>query len=284
VDGRLVPGVQKQDAGGDQLIGIKLFAFHFGSDQLGDQIVGGPRAAFFDVSAQEGHESLGRGDGAVFGRAGAACHVHADHGIGPAQKVRRHLFRHAQQPGDDADGQGLGEGLQKVEFAGREAVGQLRGKRGDVGGHPGDPARGEGAQHKVAQAGVAGRLQLQHRMGLDGVERGKVRRKGNRFNGFAAKAAVAEDRVHRRRVAGAGQVVVLPVKERTCRAGDFIERIGVLDKGGIGRRLSQGLHHGLRLDRGSMPCAIRTPSPTIAAARAWSQFQLPPAANRISMT
>jgi hypothetical protein len=99
---------------------------HLGGDELGDQVIGGPRAAVLDIGAQEGDEGLGRGDGLVLHRAGAAGHVHADHRVRPAQEVGGHLLGHAEEAGDDADGQRLGEGLQKVEIA--------RGKRRQFGG------------------------------------------------------------------------------------------------------------------------------------------------------
>ncbi|OIQ81571.1 hypothetical protein GALL_366630 [mine drainage metagenome] len=59
---------------------------------------------------------------------------------------------------------------------------------------------------------MAGRLQFQHRMGLDRVEGGEV--VGDVFALFrrhlAAKAAVAQDGVDSGIGKGAGQVVILP--------------------------------------------------------------------------
>ena len=77
---------------------------------------------------------------------------------------------------------------------------------------------------------MARRLKLQHRMRLNRVEWGQMRRNVWWVNRHAAKTAVAKDRIHCRRVAGADQIIVLPVKERPRFACGFIERIRVLHK------------------------------------------------------
>ena len=88
VNGCLMPGVQKEDAGGDQLVSGQTVALGFGGDQMGDQVITRVLAAGLDIAAQEGDKSLGRGDGAVFAGAvvcgiGAPRHIHANHGVGP---------------------------------------------------------------------------------------------------------------------------------------------------------------------------------------------------------
>ena len=40
VDRRLVAGVEQEDAGGDQLVGVEPVAFGLGGDQRGDEVVG----------------------------------------------------------------------------------------------------------------------------------------------------------------------------------------------------------------------------------------------------
>ena len=81
MDGRLVPRVQQQDAGGDQLVGGQPVTGCFGGDQVGDQIIGRACAALADIVAQERGKVIGGGDGAVFARAVAARHIHADHRV-----------------------------------------------------------------------------------------------------------------------------------------------------------------------------------------------------------
>ena len=63
-------------------------------------------------------------------------------------------------------------------------------ERLDLGRQRLDPAVGEGAQDEAAQARVAGRFEFEHRMRLDRVEGGDVRRDGGRVRGLAAEAAV----------------------------------------------------------------------------------------------
>ena len=169
--------------------------------------------------------------------------------------------------------------LQQVEFARWKGVDQLVRQGGNLGPKGCDAARGEGAQHKAAQAGVARRLQFQHGMGLDGVERRKVGGEGQRRGAFAAKAAVAEDGVAGGGIGGAGQAVVGPVKERAKGAGPFIERIGILHKGGVGGRLLKGFQDVASLRSGMTPCATSTPTPTTAAPSACAHIHGAPRAN-----
>ena len=84
---RLMACIQQENAGGDQLIRCELLSSFLGGDQFGDQIVARIIAAGVDILAQEGNKRLSRGHGAVFGLAGAAGHIHADHRVRPAQKV-----------------------------------------------------------------------------------------------------------------------------------------------------------------------------------------------------
>ena len=116
------------------------------------------------------------------------------------------------------------------------------GKRRDFGRERLDAARGEGAQDKPAQPRVARRFQFQHGMLFDRVEGRGMFGKLNEINRFAAKSAVAEDRVDGRVGGGHRHVVVGPEHERPRGAGAAVERIGVLDEGRIGRGLVEALH------------------------------------------
>ena len=228
---------------------------------MGDQVIGGLGAALVDVAAQEGGKGVGGGDGAIFGGTAAVRHIHADHGVGPCEQVRGHGFGDAEQAGDDDDGEFLGEMGEDVVVAGREGVDQLVRQARDFGGKGGDAARGEGAQDKAAQPGVARGFQFQHGMGFDGVEGFQVVGDLQGCGRFAPHTAVAEDGGAGGGRGRAGQAVVSPMEERASGAGAFIERVGVLHEGGVGRRLVQGDHRGSR----RMPWAISTPMATMIA-------------------
>ena len=285
VHGSLVARVQQQDAGRDHLVRGQTLAVGFGGDQMGDQIVGGSGAAVAHIVAQEGHEAFGGGHRAVFRLARATGHIHAHHGVGPTQQVIRHRLWHAQQPGDDDDRQLLSEMAQQVERPLRQRRDQIVAKRGNLRLQRRDPARGEGAQHQAAQAGVARRFQFQHRMGFDRVKGGKMRRYRRALfrRHLAPKAAVAQDGIDPGRRGATDQAVIFPEKERPRRPRAVIERVGVLHKLRIGGRLVQAVHDQARR-RGRTPWATATPSTTMAAPAACAQFQLPPSAKVISMT
>ena len=75
----------------------------------------GSGAAGGDVGREEGGEVAGGGVGGVLDRAVAAGLVHGDHGVRPGEEVGRGLLRDAEEAGDDADRQWLGEGGDEVE-------------------------------------------------------------------------------------------------------------------------------------------------------------------------
>ena len=58
----------------------------------------------------------------------------------------------------------------------------------------------------------------------------------------AAQSTIAQQCMHRGRVKRAGHPVVLPIYNWPHRAGAVIERVGVLDKGGIMRGLFKAIH------------------------------------------
>ncbi len=68
VNGRLVTGVEEQNAGPDQFIRAELFAVFLGGDQLRDQIVARILAALVDIPAQESGEFGGGLVGCIFDR------------------------------------------------------------------------------------------------------------------------------------------------------------------------------------------------------------------------
>ena len=217
-----------------ELVGVEAGAFGLGGDERGDEVVGRSGAADGDVGLEEGGEVAGGGVGGVLDRAVAAGLVHGDHGVRPGEEVGRGLLRDAEEAGDDADRQRLGEGGDEVESV-REGVDELGGDGGDVGGEAGDAAGGEGAQDEAAQAGVAGRLAVEHRAVVEAVEVGKVSRAlgFQRFGQLAAEAAVAEEGRDLGVAGGAGEAVVLPEEERAGAAGAVVEGVGVLDEGRV---------------------------------------------------
>lgn len=244
VDGGFVACVEEEDAGGDQLVAGEFLAVLFGGDELGDEIIGGFAAAGGDVILEEGDEFFGGFDcgGFDFGR--AAGLIHGDHGVRPCKEVRAFAFGHAQKAGDDGDGEGARETVEKIVRAVGHGGDEFVGKCRDFGGERVDAARGEGAEHEAAQAGVTRRLQFQHGMGFDRVER---REMGGRFGGhavgpFAAEAAVTEEGLHDLVASGGGQAVVFPEKERAGRAGAVIEGVGIGDERRIVRGLAEALH------------------------------------------
>ena len=281
VHGGFMPCVQKQDAGGDQLIRREAFAVLFGGDQVGDQIIRRLGAALFNIAAQEGHEGLGCSHSTVFAGAVAASHIHAHHGVGPSQQIGGHVFGHAQEAGDDDHRQLLAKMRQQVKGAVGKGVNQLMRQGADLRPQSVNPARGEGAQHQIAQTCVAGGFQFQHRMRLDRVKGPQVVGDVKRFWAFAAKPPVAENGTTGGGVAGAGQIVICPMKERASVAGLFIKWVGVLNKGGVCRRLRKRTHQAAFL--GNL-CATITPRPTSAAPAACHQFHAPPSITAMSIT
>ena len=130
---------------------------------------------------------------------------------------------------------------QQVEVARREGIDQLVREGGDLRSQGRDPARGEGAQHQPAQAFVGVAVQFQHRMVVDGVEGGQVRgmRPGQFGRDLAAEAAILQKGLHGLVAEGGHHAVVFPELQRGRGPGPGIDRVGVLDKGGIGRGLVQ---------------------------------------------
>jgi hypothetical protein len=242
---RLVPRVQQQDDGRDQFLGAQPVARGLGRDQLAEQVVAGAAPPRRDHLAEEGCERFGRRRRRILVGAGPAGLVHPDHRVRPGQQVGRAGVGHADEAGDDGHGQGAGERVEQVEAPLGEGRDQLGHQPVDLRRQRLHAGRGKGAQDEAAQAGVAGRLGLEHRMRLDCVEwRQPVRDlwPGRALGRLAAEAAVAQDRAHRPVGRGRGHPVLPPPHQIAGRAGTGVEGIGILHEGGLGGRLRQALH------------------------------------------
>jgi hypothetical protein len=111
-------------------------------------------------------------------------------------------------------GIGAAEGVEEVEGPPGEGVDQVMGQRPDLGRQRVDPAAGEGAQDQRAQPRMARRLQFQHGMRLDRVERGEAVGDLAGRHGLAPEAPVTQERVDRRVGRGHGHGVVGPEDQR----------------------------------------------------------------------
>ena len=115
------------------------------------------------------------------------------------------VLGHAEKAGDDDDRERAAKAWSRSKApSGKPSISAWQ-RAIDLGTERGDPARGEGAQDKAAEPGVTRRLELQHRMRFDRVERGEVRRDRRAVSsGRAAEAAVAQDRVTARWLVATG--------------------------------------------------------------------------------
>ena len=87
-----------------------------------------------------------------------------------------HVARHAEQVGDDGDGNRRREFREKIGRAfPRESVDPLMRERGDGGRELLDLARDEGAVDEGAQPRVLGRLEFEQRVALERVEGREMR-------------------------------------------------------------------------------------------------------------
>ena len=108
---------------------------------------------------------------------------------------------------------------------------------------PLDLSRDEGAIDEAAQTRVLGRLQLQQRMALDGVEWLEVRRRlgpaqtlaARHMQHLPAEAAIAQQRRHIGVAGEAPEAVALPEEHGSGFADGAIGGIGVLIEFGVSR-------------------------------------------------
>ena len=91
-------------------------------------------------------------------------------------------------------------------------------------------------QDQFSQTGVAGRLQLQHRVGFHRVKRLKMIWYVKR-GPLAAKIFVAQQRRYRRMATGHRHVELLPKYQLTHLAEAVIERVRGCVEGGVSKRL-----------------------------------------------
>ena len=263
MDRGLVPRVQQQDrrrrhlaVGQGRILGLR-------AHEVGQQALARRGAHVLDALpdiGREGRRGLRR---ALLVGACPSGLVHRDHRGGPGEQPRRVGVRHAEQARDGQDRHRAAIGGQQVE--GRAVprrpaghlVQQAAAGRLDPRGQRGDPPRGEGAQHQPPQAGVPRRLELEHRVALDPVERREVRRHRAGRRRLPSEAPVPQERGHRGVRGRHRHAVLLPPHHGPERAGARVERVGILHEVGIGRVLPDGSH-----PAGIAPgAAVRNPPP-----------------------
>ena len=88
---------------------------------------------------------------------------------------------------------------------------------------------------------MGGRLSVEHRAVVEGVEVREVVRTGRSQGGreLAAEAAVAKERADLGVARSAWETIVLPEEERPERPGAIVEGVGVLHERGIAGRLAE---------------------------------------------
>ena len=137
-----------------------------------------------------------------------------------------------------ATGMGLGVLGDQIGGAPRgEGVDPLMRQAFDAGRQAFDPPRDEGAIDEIAQPRVLGRLELQHRVALERVERLKMRFRCARlrFGGRAAEAAVAQQSRHVGEAREAPEAVILPEERGRGLADRRVGRIGIVEEIGVAR-------------------------------------------------
>ena len=158
VHGGFMSGVEEQDRGRDEFVfgqgGAVLIA---GGQKLREKILAGGGAAFGEESEHVSAESNSGGDGAVFHSTVAKGLIHGDHVVRPREDLRGHVIGHAEEAGDDHDGNRFGEGGGEISRSlPGEAVDQLVRQSFDVWPVPLDLARKKRWINEPAEAGVHG--------------------------------------------------------------------------------------------------------------------------------
>lgn len=172
VHGGLVARVEQQDAGGDHLLLGEPVALVVRGDEPGDEVVAGVLAALGDEFA----EVVGELDRRPYRSGGHVLRrvelVHpADVGR-PGPERSPVCLRDPQHLRDHRDGQGLGDIGEQIATALRdEPVHQLTGQLGHIRPQLLDRARGERLRHQAPDPGVVRRLQVEHPVVVERVER-----------------------------------------------------------------------------------------------------------------
>ena len=204
----------------------------FGDEKLTDEIIAkiaAPRASEAAHIIGESARRLGR---AILDGAHHAELVHRDHAMRPVDELTPHVARNAEQVGDHGDRNGASEFGDEIGRAlGHERVDPLMRQSLDLRSELFDPARDEGAVDEVAQPCVLRRLELQHRMALERVERLKMRSStGGQPSasrlitaGSSGRSGGRAEAPRRRQAREAPEAVVLP-EERRRRVADRRDR------------------------------------------------------------
>ena len=168
-------GVQEQDHGCDELVFAQFAAVAFGDEKLTDEIVAKIAAPRASEAAHIIGESAGRLGRAILDRAiapnwyMATMRCDQSTSLGPMSRGT------PSRSAITATGMGLANSATRSaeRIARKSRSAHAPAFRSAVRAF--DPARDEGAIDEVAQASVLGRLELEHRMALERIERLKMR-------------------------------------------------------------------------------------------------------------
>ena len=111
--------VQKQDHGRDQLVFAQFASVAFGDKELADEIVAKVAAPRAGIAAHEIGERARRLGRAILDRAVYAELIHRHHAMRPVDELMAHVARHAEEIGNDGDGNGASELGDELGRAGR---------------------------------------------------------------------------------------------------------------------------------------------------------------------
>ena len=172
VDRRLVPGVEQQDAGRDELALGQRVAVVDDRGQPADQVVARPDPPLGEQPAQVVPELDARLDRRARRRLGRVDLVHQAHVARPRPEVVPVRLRDPEQLGDDRHRQRLDVVRDQVDLAGAGArVEQPVDDGLDPRPHRLDRPRRERLEHEPPQPRVIGRLEVEHPGVVELVER-----------------------------------------------------------------------------------------------------------------
>jgi hypothetical protein len=181
VDGGLVAGVEQQDAGADELVLGEAVALVDDVRQRADEVVAGVVTAVCGEVTQVCGELLAGADGGVLGLTRGVQLVRPDDLRRPRPQQMPVGLGHAEHLRDHRDGQRLGDGGDQVD--GGSVAARVQQVVDERVRHRRDPwpqllhgTGGERLRHEPAQAGVVGRLTVEHAVADQLPERRQVLR------------------------------------------------------------------------------------------------------------
>lgn len=205
VHGGLVPGVEQEDRGGHQLVGGHRRAVGIPRlEQAREDVVARCRSAFCEQPTHVGAEGLGGRHGAILDAAVAPHLIDGDHIVRPGEELRRHGRGHAEEVGNDEDGDVACEDIEQVGLPSiLEAIDELVGDALDVPTEQLDAPRDEWWIDHGAEPRVRRRFEFEQGVLLEGQEGRQVRvgfgpaefGAGAAVEDLAPEAAIAKQRV-----------------------------------------------------------------------------------------